>query len=124
MSEIEKYKNINELRESGFYELSEPEQMKFLKEKGFYEMENQDKINFLERAGLFYLDINDDPPSPPLEPNKIDYTKSHKINKLKSIVATKIGEIFAKKILKKKTLIIKDYVGIENMASLNSGANC
>ena len=80
MNEIEKYKDIDELRKSGFYELSEPDQMKFLKEKGFYEMSNQDKIDFLERAGLFYLDINDDPPSPPLEPNNIDYTKSKKIN--------------------------------------------
>lgn len=122
MNEIEKYKDIEELRRSGFYELSEPDQMKFLKEKGFYEMSNQDKIDFLERAGLFYLDINDDPPSPPLEANNVDYTKSKKINRIKSYVATKIGEKFAKKVIKKKALIIKDYIGIENMEKLNSGA--
>ena len=122
MSNIEKYKNVNELRKSGFYDLSEPDQMKFLKENGFYEMSNQDKIDFLERAGLFYLDINDDPPSPPLEPNNIDYTKSKKINRIKSFVATKIGEKFAKKVIKKKALIVKEYVGLENMENLNSGA--
>lgn len=122
MSSIEKYKDIEELRKSGFYELSEPDQMKFLKDNGFYEMENQDKIDFLERAGLFYLDINDDPPSPPLQPNNIDYTKSKKINRIKSFVATKIGEVFAKKVIKKKALIVKEYDGLENMENLNTGA--
>ena len=40
MSNIEMYKDVNELRKSGFYDLSEPDQMKFLKENGFYEMSN------------------------------------------------------------------------------------
>lgn len=122
MNEFEKFKDINELRKSGFYQLNEQEQMGFLKENGFYKMENQDKIDFLERAGLFYLDINDDSPSPPLEPNNIDYTKSKKINRIRSYVATKIGEIFAKKVIKKKALIVKDFVGLENMENLNTGA--
>lgn len=122
MSEIKEYNNIDKLRSEGFFELNEQEQIDFLREHGFYKLSTEEKIDFLERAGLFYLDINDDPPAPALEPDKIDYLKVKKINKLKSILATKIGEHFAKKIIQKKALIIKECKGLENMQNLKSGA--
>lgn len=121
MSEIKEY-NIDKLKSTGFFNLNEEKQINFLKEHEFYKLSNKEKIDFLEQIGLFYLDINDDPPAPALEPDKIDYLKLKKINKLKSIIATKIGEHFAKKILEKKALIIKDYKGLENMKELKSGA--
>lgn len=122
MLEIEKYKDIEILKKSGFFELTEPEQIIFLREKGFFEMSLEDRILFLETAGLFYIDINDDPPAPVLEPDKVDYLKTKLTSKIKNYFATKAGEIFTKKMLKKNSIIIKEFKGLENMKSIEKGA--
>ncbi len=122
MSEITNYWNIEKLKTYGFFELNEEKQVEFLREKGFFKLSNEEKIDFLEKAGLFYLDINDDPPAPHLEADKVDYLKTKPSSKVKNFIATKAGEYFAKKMLKNKSLIIENYNGLENMQAVKSGA--
>ena len=80
------------------------------------------KIDEYEKAKMFDVDVEDDPPTIPLMPDKVDYLKTKFTSKIK----TKIMNYFAKKyinnLIKSKKLIIKNIIGIENMSHLKSGA--
>lgn len=119
---MQKFKSINELKQEGFFELSDIEQTEYLRKNNFFNLSRDEKIDFLEEAGLFYLDINDDPETIPLDPDKVDYLREKLSSKIKSKVMTKYGEHMVKKLLKEKKLIIKDVVGMENMQEVKSGA--
>ena len=81
-----------------------------------------EKIRKLEEKGIFDVDVEEDPPTIPLEPNDIDYLKSSRISKLKSKMATKMAERLVNDLIKEKKLIIKEIRGIENLQSVKSGA--
>lgn len=80
------------------------------------------KIQELESAGIFDEDVEQDPPTKVLMPNKVDYLNK----KLSSKIATKIANHLGRKTIKKLTklgaLNIKEIKGIENFSNLNSGA--
>ena len=120
MSEV--FKTIEELRNDNFFSMNEIEQTEYLRANDFFKLETDKKIRFLEDLGLFYLDINEDPPTIPLDPDKVDYLRSKISSKIKSKITTKYGEHLVKKLIKKKQLIIKDIVGIENMQDVKTGA--
>ncbi|MBQ3836039.1 MAG: 1-acyl-sn-glycerol-3-phosphate acyltransferase [Treponema sp.] len=72
------------------------------------------KIDELERKRLWSHDVEDDPPTVPLEPDQIDYTKSKLSSKIKTWAANIVGTKFIASLFKNKQLIIKDVVGMEN----------
>ena len=67
------FKTIEELEKDNIINLNEIEQTEYLRKNGFFKLDTSAKIEFLEKLGLFYLDINEDPPTIPLEPDKVDY---------------------------------------------------
>lgn len=73
-----------------------------------------EKIDELERKRLWSQDVEADPPTIPLEPDQIDYTKSKLSSKIKTWAANIIGTKFIEGLFKNKQLIIKDVVGMEN----------
>lgn len=81
-----------------------------------------EKIKELERNGIFDKDVEEDPPTIPLEPEDIDYLRKKSKNKLKSKVANKMGEKFLNDLLRDEKLIIKEIKGIENLQKVQSGA--
>lgn len=85
-------------------------------------LEVLEKIRKLEEKGIFDVDVEEDPPTIPLEPDDIDYLKSSRMSQLKSKMATKMAERLVNDLIKEKKLIIKDIRGIENLQSVKSGA--
>ena len=81
-----------------------------------------EKIKQLESEGKFDVDVEQDPPTKPLLPNKIDYTRKKILSKLKSRVAFGVARKFLNKIIAEKQMIIKEVKGIENLKNLESGA--
>lgn len=80
------------------------------------------KIDELEKNELWDKDVENDPETIPLLPNKVDYLNK----KLSSKIATYFANIFAthyfEKLLKNKQMIIENIVGIENFTQVNGGA--
>lgn len=80
------------------------------------------KIEEYEKNGWWDKNVEDDPQTITLLPNKVDYLNK----KLSSKIATTISNICAtnyfEKLIKNKQMIIEDIVGIENYLSVNGGA--
>lgn len=80
------------------------------------------KIEEYERLGLFDRDVENDPPTIPLDYSKVDYTGK----KLSTRIGTSIANHFARrhfdKLIDRRMLIIKEVVGIENYLSVSGGA--
>lgn len=87
-----------------------------------YRVELLKKIDQYEKEGRFDEDVEDDPPSRVLMPDEIDYLRRSLIAKIKTKIAHEKAKVFLKTILDKKIMIIKDVLGVENFASLDSGA--
>ncbi|MBR2786598.1 MAG: 1-acyl-sn-glycerol-3-phosphate acyltransferase [Clostridia bacterium] len=85
-------------------------------------LEVLEKIRRLEEQGIFDVDVENDPPTIPLEPDDIDYLRSSKLSQIKSKMATRMGEKLVNDLIREKKLIIKDIRGIENLQSVYSGA--
>lgn len=81
-----------------------------------------EKIEELEEKGIFDQDVEDDPPSLPLEPDDIEYIDKHYIGKFKRIIANSIGKRFIKSLVKHDLLIIKNVYGIDNIKKTKKGA--
>ena len=81
-----------------------------------------EKIEKLEEEGIFDRDVEDDPPSLPLEPDDIEYIDKHYIGKFKRIIANSIGKRFIKSLVKHDLLIIKNVYGIEHIKKTKKGA--
>ena len=76
------------------------------------------RIDEYERKGWFSKDVEDDPPTIPLEPEKTDYLCKKFSNKILRIVVYAIARHFIHKIIRNKQMIIKDVVGLENFVKL------
>lgn len=88
-------------------------------EAGWDKMSIPERIEFLEKTGRFDEDVNDDPPLIELKPNKIDYLREKPISKIKTAIANCMARRFINNLIKKKQLIIKEIVGLENFEGLN-----
>lgn len=82
-------KIIKKLKSKGFFELTPLKQIDFLKEHGFFLLCMEKRIKLLEQLGMFYIDVNEDPPTIPLEPDNpdLDYLKEKQINATKNRVS-------------------------------------
>lgn len=91
-------------------------------EKDKSRLEVLKRIEEYEKNGWWSRDVEDDPPTIPLTPDKVDYLNK----KLSSKIATffvNIGAVhFIKKLIKNRQMIIKDIIGLENYEAVkNSG---
>lgn len=85
-------------------------------------LEILEKIAELERAGKFDVDVENDPPAPPLLPDEINYLHKNLGGKLRTRYAYKIARWFLNFLIHKKQIIVKEIRGIENFQNLDSGA--
>ncbi|MGN0400712.1 MAG: lysophospholipid acyltransferase family protein [Acetatifactor sp.] len=81
-----------------------------------------ERIEQLEREGRFDVDAEEDPPTLPLEPGKIDYLRVKPASQAKVKLSYALAGKFLDNLLKEKKLIIKEIRGMENLDGLTSGA--
>lgn len=81
-----------------------------------------EKIEELERAGIFDIDVEDDPPTRPIEEGEVDYLYKKLSSKIWSKIAFGRARKYLNKIIEDKTMMIKEIRGSENIKNLDSGA--
>ena len=81
-----------------------------------------EKIARYEREGRFDEDVEDDPLGRAIEPGEVDYLRKKIGSKVKRRIAYSMAKRFLNGIIKNQQMIIKDIVGLENYASIESGA--
>lgn len=90
-------------------------------EKSAHKLELIRRISELERKELWHLDVEDDPETYPLLPDKVDYLNKKLSSRIKTRIANIAGSRFFDKMIDNRQLIIKDVRGIENFTSVNGG---
>jgi 1-acyl-sn-glycerol-3-phosphate acyltransferase len=90
-------------------------------EKSERKLELLRKISELEKNQQWHLDVEDDPITYPLMPNKVDYLNEKFSSKIKNKIANILGTRFFDKMIKNGQLIIKEVRGIENFSCVKGG---
>ena len=91
------------------------------KDKG--RLEILERIEEYEKKGWFSKDVEDDPPTIPLTPDKVDYLNKKLSNKIATFFVNIGAKRFIKNLVKNGQMIIKDVKGIENFEAIQkSGA--
>lgn len=90
-------------------------------EKSAHKLELLRRIDDLEKKQLWHLDVEDDPETYPLMPDKIDYLNEKIKNKIMNKIANVFGARFFDKMIADGQLIIKEVRGIENFAEIKGG---
>ena len=90
-------------------------------EKSPHKLELLERIAELEKKELWHLDVEDDPETYPLMPDKVDYLNEKLVNKIKNKIANRAATKFFETMIKKSQLIIKEVRGIENFTDVNGG---
>lgn len=81
------------------------------------------RIEEYEKKGWFSKDVEEDPPTIPLTPDKVDYLNKKLSNKIATFFVNIGAKRFIKNLVKSGQMIIKDVRGIENYEAIqNSGA--
>ena len=76
------------------------------------------KIDEYERKGWFDKDVENDPPSPELRPEDVDYLGKKLSSKIKTALANKMGRKFFEKMIKEGAVVIDGMEGGENLRLL------
>ncbi|MBE5817768.1 MAG: 1-acyl-sn-glycerol-3-phosphate acyltransferase [Clostridiales bacterium] len=90
-------------------------------ERSPHKLELINRIAELERQGLWHLDVEDDPETYPLMPDKVDYLNKKLSSKIKNKIANIAGSRFFDKMIANRQLIIKEIRGIENFTAVKDG---
>ncbi len=81
------------------------------------------RIDEYEKKGWFTKDVEEDPPTIPLTPDKVDYLNKKLKNKIATFFVNIGAKRFIKNLVKNGQMIIKGVEGIENYEAIqNSGA--
>ena len=80
------------------------------------------KIEELEKKQLWTQDVEDDPETYELLPNKVDYLNKKLSSKILNKIANIAGTKFFEKMIKNKQLIIEKINGIENFTAVEGGS--
>ena len=70
------------------------------------------KIEEYEKNGWFDRDVEDDPPTKPLDYTKVDYTGKKLSTRIKSEIANRVAKNYFDGQIKKNRLIIKEVRGL------------
>ena len=81
-----------------------------------------EKIKEYEKQGLFNKDVEDDPETLPLMPDKIDYLGEKLSTRFFTWYANRKAVQFYESEIKKKNMVIKEVKGIENYRAIDGGA--
>ncbi len=87
-----------------------------------YRLKILEKIKEYERLGLFEKDVEDDPETIVLTPDKVDYLGEKLSSKIMTKIANRAAVNFYEKKIKTGEFVIKEIKGIENYKAVNSGA--
>lgn len=79
------------------------------------------RIKELEASGQWHMDVEDDPETYPLMPDKVDYLNEKLSSRIKNKIANRAGTRFFDKMMKNKQFIIKEIRGIENFTAVKGG---
>lgn len=77
-----------------------------------------ERIDEYEKKGWFSKDVEDDPETIPLTPDKVDYLNKKLINKILTAYVNQKGWKFIDNLIKNNQLIIKEIKGIENFRKI------
>ena len=80
------------------------------------------RIAELESKELWHLDVEDDPETYPLMPDKVDYLNEKLSSRIKNKIANKMGARFFDKMIANRQMIIKEVRGIENFSAVEGGS--
>lgn len=80
------------------------------------------RIEQLEREGKFDIDAEEDPPTLPLEPDKIDYLRVKPSSRAKVKLSYALAGKFLDGLLRDGKLILKEIRGMDYLNELESGA--
>lgn len=78
-----------------------------------------ERIKEFERKGLWSTDVEDDPPTIPLTPDKVDYLNKKLKNKILTKIVNRKAIKFIDNLIKNEQLIIKEIKGIENFEKVS-----
>ncbi|MBR4270178.1 MAG: 1-acyl-sn-glycerol-3-phosphate acyltransferase [Clostridia bacterium] len=81
-----------------------------------------EKIAEYEKLARFNDDVEEDPVSPALLPDDVDYLIEKRKNKFLTKLANFMGYTYFEHMIKNKKFIIKEICGIENFINLSGGA--
>ena len=81
-----------------------------------------ERIAEYEKNEWWDRDVEDDPETIELLPDKVDYLNKKLSSKIATVFANWVGTRFFEKMIKNKQMIIEDIVGIENFLNVNGGA--
>ena len=90
-------------------------------EKSAHKLELLRRISYLEQQKLWHLDVEDDPETYPLMPDKVDYLNEKLSSKIKNKIANIAGARFFDKMIADRQMIIKEVKGIENFRAVTGG---
>ena len=90
-------------------------------EQSPHKLELLRRIAELEEKELWHLDVEDDPETYPLMPDKVDYLNEKLTSKIKNKIANIAATRFFDKMIKNRQLIIKEVRGIENFIAAPGG---
>lgn len=90
-------------------------------EQSPHKLELQRRIAEYEKKGLWHLDVENDPDTYPLMPDKIDYLNKKLSSKIKNKIANKAATRFFDKMIANRQLIIKEVRGIEHFDAVRGG---
>lgn len=114
---------LNRLRSLALNEIERDDNYlkKIRKNQDSGRVEILNKISELEKNGVFDKDVENDPPTKPLN-SSVDYAQKKITSKIKSKMAFGAARIYLNNLLKSKKMIIKDIIGAENLRSVEGGA--
>ena len=124
-NDMQQYKNLKSLAQKEADCVGDDRKYKrdiIMVEKAKDRLEILEKIKKLEESGIFDKDVENDPPTIPLEPDDIDYLRTSRTSKIKSKMANQMAKKFLKDLLRDNKLIIKEVKGIENLQNIETGA--
>lgn len=81
----------------------------------------ENKIKQYEKEQKWDYEVQDNPETIVLTPDKIDYLNKKLSSKLKTYIANRLALHYFENQIKKKNLVIKKVVGIENYMQINGG---
>lgn len=81
-----------------------------------------ERISEYERLKKFDVDVEDDPPTKVLMPNKVDYLAEKLFSKIMTKIANRKAEQYYEREIRRGNMVIKDIVGIENYTAVKGGA--
>ena len=90
-------------------------------EKSAHKLLLLERIADLEKKQLWHQDVEDDPETYPLMPDKVDYLNEKLSSRIMNRIANRAGEKFFEGLVANRQLIVKEIRGIEHFTAVEGG---